>query len=130
MGTVTLTFSFIGLEPQDVTVGAGRSVVNVEMAESATELNQVVVTGYNQTQRKDVIGSITSLRSEKFKDLPVVGVDQALQGQAAGVQVSQSSGTPGGGISIRIRGNTSISASNRPLFIVDGVPVYLSLIHI
>ncbi len=122
-GPVTLTFSFIGLEPQEIAVGAGRSVVNVEMAESATELNQVVVTGYNQTQRKDIIGSITSVRSDRYKDIPVVGVDQALQGQAAGVQVSQSSGTPGGGISIRIRGNTSISASNRPLFIVDGVPV-------
>jgi TonB-dependent starch-binding outer membrane protein SusC len=123
-GTVTLTFSFIGLESQDINVGQGRSVVNVEMAESATELTQVVVTGYNQTQRKDIIGSITTIKSDKFKDIPVVGVDQALQGQAAGVQISQSSGTPGGGISVRIRGNTSISASNRPLFIVDGVPIY------
>ena len=122
-GTVTLSFSFIGLQSQDITVGANRSVVSVEMAESATELNQVVVTGYNQTQRKDVIGSIASIKSDIYKDVPVVGVDQALQGRAAGVQVSQSSGTPGGGISIRIRGNTSISASNRPLFIVDGVPV-------
>ncbi len=123
-GTVTLTYTFIGLEPQDVTVGNNRTVVNVEMAESATELNQVVVTGYNQTQRKDIIGSITTVKSDKFKDIPVTGFDQALQGQAAGVQVSQSSGTPGGGISIRIRGNTSITASNRPLFIVDGIPIY------
>jgi TonB-linked SusC/RagA family outer membrane protein len=123
-GTLTLTFSFIGLEPQDITVGTGRSVVNVEMAESATELTQVVVTGYNQTQRRDVIGAITSIKSDKFKDIPVTGIDQALQGQASGVQISQSSGTPGGGISVRIRGNTSISASNRPLFIVDGIPVY------
>ncbi len=123
-GTVTLSFSFIGLEPQDITVGSNRSTVNVEMAESATELNQVVVTGYNQTQRKDVIGSITTVKSDQFKDIPVTGFDQALQGQAAGVQVSQSSGTPGGGISIRIRGNTSITASNRPLFIVDGIPIY------
>ena len=123
-GTVTLSFSFVGLETQDVAVGNGRSVVNVEMTESATELNQVIVTGYNQSQRKDIIGSIASIKSDKFKDMPVVGVDQALQGQAAGVQISQSSGTPGGGIAVRIRGNTSISASNRPLFIVDGVPIY------
>ncbi|GHB59127.1 SusC/RagA family TonB-linked outer membrane protein [Persicitalea jodogahamensis] len=127
-GTVTLAFSFIGLEPQEITVGTNRSVVNVEMAESATELNQVVVTGYNQTQRKDVIGSIASIKSDVYKDVPVVGVDQALQGRAAGVQVSQSSGTPGGGISIRIRGNTSISASNSPLFIVDGVPVQVGAV--
>ncbi|GAB3168047.1 SusC/RagA family TonB-linked outer membrane protein [Telluribacter humicola] len=123
-GTVTLIYSFIGLAPQEITVGSNRSVVNVAMTESATELNQVVVTGYSQTQRKDVIGSIVSVKSEKFRDIPVTGIDQALQGQAAGVQISQSSGTPGGGISVRIRGNTSISASNRPLFIVDGVPVY------
>ncbi|GAB2767910.1 TonB-dependent receptor [Rhabdobacter roseus] len=123
-GTVTLIYSFIGLAPQEITVGPNRSVVNVLMAENTTELNQVVVTGYNQTQRKDVIGSITSIKSEKFRDIPVVGIDQALQGQAAGVQISQSSGTPGGGISVRIRGNTSISASNRPLFIVDGIPIY------
>lgn len=122
-GTVTLAFSFIGLEPQEITVSNNRSVVNVEMAESTTELNQVVVTGYSQTQRKDVIGAIASIKSDVYKDIPVVGIDQALQGRAAGVQVSQSSGTPGGGIAIRIRGNTSISASNTPLYIVDGVPV-------
>lgn len=123
-GTNVLVFSFVGLEPQQVTVGASRSTVNVIMLESQTELSQVVVTGYSELQRRDVIGSITSIKSDRFKDLPVSGFDQALQGQAAGVQVSQSSGTPGGGIAIRIRGNTSISASNRPLFIVDGTPVF------
>lgn len=123
-GAQVLVFSFIGLETQEITVGQSRSTVNVVMLESQTALNQVVVTGYSELQRRDVIGSITSIKSDKFKDLPVSGFDQALQGQAAGVQVSQSSGTPGGGIAIRIRGNTSISASNRPLFIVDGTPVF------
>lgn len=123
-GTHVIVYSFVGLETQEITVGPGRSTVNVIMEEGKTELSQVVVTGYHELQRRDVIGSISSIRSDKFKDLPVSGFDQALQGQAAGVQVSQSSGTPGGGIAIRIRGNTSISASNRPLFIVDGTPVY------
>src|SRR5690606_37466680 len=123
-GSNVLIFSFVGLETQEITVGSGRSVVNVIMEEGQTELTQVVITGYHELQRRDVIGSISSIKSERFKDLPVTGFDQALQGQAAGVQVSQSSGTPGGGIAIRIRGNTSISASNRPLFIVDGTPVF------
>ncbi|WP_420149833.1 TonB-dependent receptor plug domain-containing protein, partial [Spirosoma sp.] len=117
-----LVLTSIGLNSQEVTVG-NRTVVNVQMQESINELTQVVVTGYNTTQKKDITGSIASISSDKFKDIPVTGVDQALQGQAAGVLVTQSSGTPGGGLSVRIRGNTSISANNRPLFIVDGVQV-------
>ena len=117
-----LLLTSIGLTTQEVTVGK-RAVVNVQMQEALNELNQVVVTGYNTTQRKDITGSIASISAEKFKDIPVTSLDQALQGQAAGVQVTQSSGTPGGGISVRVRGNTSISASNVPLYIVDGVQV-------
>ncbi|GAB4021043.1 TonB-dependent receptor [Spirosoma koreense] len=120
--TAVLLLTSIGLISQEVTVG-NRTVVNVQMQESINELAQVVVTGYNTTQRKDITGSIASVSPEKFKDIPVASFDQALQGQAAGVQVTQSSGTPGGGLTVRVRGNTSISASNRPLFIVDGVPV-------
>lgn len=117
-----LVFTSIGLVSQEVTVG-NRTVINVQMQEAINELTQVVVTGYNTTQRKDISSSIASVSPEKFKDIPVASFDQALQGQAAGVQVQQSSGTPGGGLMVRVRGNTSISASNRPLFIVDGVPV-------
>jgi TonB-linked SusC/RagA family outer membrane protein len=120
--TAVLLLTSIGLVSQEVTVG-NRTVVNVTMQEAVNELTQVVVTGYNTTQRKDITGSIASISPERFKDIPVASLDQALQGQAAGVQVTQSSGTPGGGISVRVRGNTSISASNRPLYIVDGVQV-------
>ena len=120
--TAVLLASSIGLVSQEITVG-NRTTINIQMQESINELTQVVVTGYNTTQRKDISSSIASVSPDKFKDIPVASFDQALQGQAAGVQVSQSSGTPGGGIMVRIRGNTSISASNRPLYIVDGVPV-------
>lgn len=120
--TSVLVLTSIGLVNQEITVG-NRTVINVQMQEALNELAQVVVTGYNTTQRKDITGSIASVSPDKFKDIPVTSFDQALQGQAAGVQVQQSSGTPGGGMTVRIRGNTSISASNRPLFIVDGVPV-------
>jgi TonB-dependent starch-binding outer membrane protein SusC len=117
-----LMFSYISLVTQEISAG-NRAIINVEMSENPTLLNEVVVTGYNATQKKDILGSITSISPAKFKDIPVAGFDQALQGQAAGVQVTQSSGTPGGGVAVRIRGNTSISASNRPLFVVDGIPV-------
>ncbi|MCX6219171.1 TonB-dependent receptor [Spirosoma sp.] len=120
--SAVLLFTSIGLVQQEITVG-NRTVINVPMQEAVNELSQVVVTGYNTTQRKDITGSIASVSPDKFKDIPVASFDQALQGQAAGVQVTQSSGTPGGGLTVRVRGNTSISASNRPLFIVDGVPI-------
>lgn len=118
----TVLFTSIGLVSQEINIG-NRTVVNVAMAEAVNELTQVVVTGYNTTQRKDITGSVASISPDKFKNIPVASFDQALQGQAAGVQVTQSSGTPGGGLTVRVRGSTSISASNRPLFIVDGVPV-------
>jgi hypothetical protein len=118
----TLIFSFIGFITQKIPVD-NRTSLNVQMRPDITQLTEVVVTGYNTTEKKDIIGSIVSVTTEDFKDIPVVSLDQALQGQASGVQVTQSSGTPGGGIMVRIRGNTSISASNRPLFVVDGVPV-------
>ena len=121
-GSGTLVLTSIGIVTQEVAIGS-RSVINVQMVEAINELAQVVVTGYNTTQRKDITGAITSVSPEKFKNIPVASFDQALQGQAAGVQVTQSSGTPGGGINVRVRGSTSISASNRPLFVVDGVPV-------
>lgn len=121
-GAAVLVLTSIGLVSQEVTVGS-RTVVNIVMQEAINELSQVVVTGYNTTQRKDITGSIASITPDKFKDIPVTSLDQALQGQAAGVQVTQSSGTPGGGLTVRVRGNTSISANNRPLFIVDGVQV-------
>ncbi|MDJ1472092.1 SusC/RagA family TonB-linked outer membrane protein [Xanthocytophaga flava] len=117
-----LVFSFIGRQTMEVPIG-NRATINVQMEPNVTELTQVVVTGYKTEQRRDIRGSIATITSDKFKDIPVVGMDQALQGQVAGVQVTQSSGTPGGGISVRVRGSTSISASNRPLFIVDGIPV-------
>lgn len=117
-----LVFSFIGYTSQEVTF-TGEGALRVILVEKPTELEEVVVTGYSSIAKKDITGSIASVKSEKFKDLSINGIDQALQGQVAGVQVTQSSGTPGGGISVRIRGVTSISAGNRPLFIVDGIPV-------
>jgi len=118
----TLVFSFIGLETQEVVLG-NQTVVNVRMKSMETTLNELVVTGYQTETKRNMVGPVAIVTAKDFKDIPVIGLDQALQGQAAGVQVTQSSGTPGGGIMVRIRGNTSISAGNRPIYIIDGVRV-------
>lgn len=117
-----LIFSFIGFKTQEVPYN-GQTNLTITLEENPTELDEVVVVGYTSVEKKDITGSIVSVKAESFKNISVNGIDQALQGQAPGVQVTQSSGTPGGGIVVRIRGATSISASNRPLFIVDGIAV-------
>ncbi|WP_333821188.1 SusC/RagA family TonB-linked outer membrane protein [Ohtaekwangia sp.] len=118
----TLVFSFVGYRTQEVPLDA-RQVVDVSLIEESTELTEVVVTGYSSTERREITGSVATVKASNFKEIALTGIDQALQGQAPGVQVTQSSGTPGGGISVRIRGSTSINASNRPLFVIDGIPV-------
>jgi TonB-dependent starch-binding outer membrane protein SusC len=120
-GTI-IEFSFIGYTSQQITY-AGQTNLNIVLVEKPTELGEVVVVGYSSMERKDITGSVSTISADKLKSLSVNGLDQALQGQAPGVQVTQSSGTPGGGVSVRIRGSTSISAGNTPLYIIDGIPV-------
>lgn len=117
-----LVFSFIGMQEQEVQIN-GRSQIDVEMITSAEELDEVVVTGYGTTRKKDFTGSISKVNSEKIAEVPMPSVDQVLQGNVAGLQSSQVSGTPGGNTEIRIRGISSINADNGPLIVVDGVPV-------
>ena len=117
-----LAYSYIGYSPTAVEIG-NRSNIDVVMEEDTRQLEELVFTGYSSQNKRDITGSISSLNPATLKDMPVVGLDQALQGQVAGVSVTQSSGSPGGGIMVRVRGNSSISSSNRPLFIVDGIPI-------
>lgn len=118
----TLVFSFIGMVTAEVEVGS-RSVVDVQMAPDVKQLSEVVVTGYGTTLKKEFSGVSASISAESIGKLPSLSVNQALQGQAAGVMVTSNSGTPGGGISVRVRGQSSISGSNDPLYVIDGVPV-------
>ncbi|MCC3152618.1 TonB-dependent receptor [Hymenobacter sp. BT770] len=119
----TLVFSSIGMTTQERAIGS-ESSFSVALSTDTKQLTEVIVTGYGaQQERRDIIGSIASVKSSDYKDQPIIGVDQALQGRAAGVQVIQNSGTPGGGISVRVRGAASIGASNEPLYVVDGLPV-------
>ncbi|MBX2916463.1 MAG: TonB-dependent receptor [Cyclobacteriaceae bacterium] len=117
-----LVFSFVGYRTQEISI-SGKIRIDVLLEENTQQLSEVIVTGYATVSKRDLTGSIASIKADKFKEISINGVDQALQGQVAGVQVTQSSGTPGGGIAVRIRGSTSISAGNRPLFVVDGIPV-------
>ncbi|MBL7865019.1 MAG: TonB-dependent receptor [Cyclobacteriaceae bacterium] len=118
----TLIFSFVGHKTQEIAL-LGQTDVSIVLEESAKELSEVVVVGYSSVEKRNITGAIQTVSGDKLKSLSVSGFDQALQGQVAGVQVTQSSGTPGGGVAVRIRGSTSISAGNTPLYIIDGIPV-------
>lgn len=121
-GATTLTFSFIGFKAQEVDVN-GKSVVDVILENDITQLQEVVVTGYGTTLKKEFSGSTATIGADAIGKLPSLSVNQALQGQASGVFVTANSGAPGGGISVRVRGQTSINGSNDPLYVIDGVPV-------
>ena len=118
-----LTFSYVGY--QSTTIDAnGREIINVKLAENAKALDEVVVIGYGTLKKKDLTGSSTSLKSEAFEKSPAISMEQAMQGRLAGVLVSSSSGEPGAGINITVRGASSISGGNQPLYVIDGVPIF------
>ncbi|MBL7906001.1 MAG: TonB-dependent receptor [Bacteroidales bacterium] len=117
----TLVFSFIGFAPQEINID-GRSVINVKLLEDAKLLDEVVVIGYGAQKKKDLTTAVSVVGEKELKDRPIVSAAQALQGKAAGVQVTQPSGKPGVGLSVRVRGATSVIASNEPLYVVDDVP--------
>ncbi len=113
-------FTFIGYGVQKVPV-SGRNVVDVKMVPDVTSLHEVVVIGYGEQRKSDLTGSVGSVKAATLQERPVTSVPQALAGRITGVNVSVNSGRPGGQPNIRIRGNTSISITNDPLYIVDGV---------
>ncbi len=116
----TLVFSFIGLLTKEEIVG-DRLTVDAKLASDVTQLSEVIVVGYGTSLKKDLTGAVANVTAKDIQNLPTLGIDQSLQGLAAGVFVSSNSGAPGGGMSIRIRGQNSISGSNSPLYVVDGV---------
>jgi len=116
----TLIFSYIGYETDEVSL-QGRTSVNLTMRSAATLLQSVVVTGYRKEIQTDVASSIASVKGTDVEKLVVLGLDQALQGQAPGLMVTQTTGAPGDDIAVRIRGAGTLG-NNNPLFIIDGVP--------
>ncbi|QEC80226.1 SusC/RagA family TonB-linked outer membrane protein [Mucilaginibacter ginsenosidivorax] len=119
-GATELTFSFIGMKSQDVLIGK-KTVINVVLVNMSTTLTDVVVIGYGQQKRQDVNGAISSVTAKDIQNIPQTSVDQLLQGKAAGVTVTNGTGAPGSSASVHIRGITSLSGSNEPLYVVDGV---------
>ena len=116
-----LRFSYIGYNSQDVRI-TNQTTVNVSMMEDIELLDELVVIGYGAVKRGDITTAVSSVSTKDLMERPIVSAAQAIQGKAAGVQVVQPSGQPGQGMVVRIRGNTSITASNDPLYVVDGVP--------
>jgi TonB-linked SusC/RagA family outer membrane protein len=117
-----LVFSFIGYENKEVPV-IDNAFINLKLSPKSGSLNEVVVIGYGKQQKKDLTGAVATLSNAQIKDLPVVSVDQKLVGQIPGVQISTTTGLPGGGSTIKIRGSGSIGAGDNPLFVVDGYPI-------
>jgi len=119
---VTIEFSLIGFTKQIVQV-SGRKVIDVVLESDQNKLNEVVVIGYGVEQKALLTGAVGEIKSDQLKDLPVSTLDGIMQGQTAGVQVVQNSGTPGAANSVRIRGVSSIGGSSQPLYVIDGIPV-------
>ena len=117
-----LVFSYIGFEAQEISVGEQREL-NVQLEGSSRGLSEIVLIGYGGQRRSDLTGAISSIKSEELQDVAVTTFEQALQGRAAGVQVTQATGAPGGETNIRIRGTSSVNASSEPLYVIDGMLV-------
>ena len=118
----SLEFSFIGFVSQNILIG-NKTAINVSLFNDSKQLSEIVVTAYGTQRRADFTGAQASIKASDIANTPILSPEQALQGRAAGVQVTQASGTPGGGISVRIRGTSSIGASSQPLYVIDGVPI-------
>lgn len=120
-GDATIIYSFVGYAEKAVSVN-NRSVINVQLEVSVETISEVIVVGYGTMKRSDLTGAVTSIKEDELKAEIVNSLDQAIQGKASGVQVTQNSGSPSAATSIRIRGANSLR-NNEPLYVIDGVPV-------
>ena len=120
-GKVTLVISYVGYDTKEVALN-NQSELNITLTEGSS-LSEVVVVGYGTVKKSDVTGSVSSITSKQLEKIPAANAVQAMQGQAAGVDIVQSSSRPGAFPAIRVRGNRSLNATNNPLFVVDGIPL-------
>ncbi|RZK81927.1 MAG: TonB-dependent receptor [Pedobacter sp.] len=117
-----LVISYVGMTTKEVPVGTNNTL-NIELQSSTSTLSDVVVIGYGTLRKSQVTSSISSVSQADIKNLPVAGIDQAIQGKVSGVTVNNNGGQPGGGVSVRIRGLTKVGDNNEPLYVIDGVPM-------
>ena len=118
----TLVFSFVGYNTREIPI-EGRSVIDVALSPAQQELDEVVVVGFGEKSERSVTGSISQVSADEIESAPVTSFEEALQGRMPGVRITNSSGKLGQGIRVRIRGNSSITGDNQPLYVVDGVPL-------
>ncbi len=118
----TLLVSFVGYQPQEIKVGS-QTNIDVKLATDVTSLNEVVVIGYGSVKKEDATGSVQAITAEDLNKGAITSPQDLIVGKTAGVQITTAGGAPGAGATIRIRGGASMSASNDPLIVVDGVPV-------
>ncbi len=116
----TLVFSGVSFATQEIST-SGKSTINVELVVSTKGLDEVVVIGYGTVKRRDLTGSVISIKGAEIREIPAQNPLESIQGKVAGVDIQRSSGSASSGLSIRVRGNRSIGAGNSPLFIVDGI---------
>jgi TonB-linked SusC/RagA family outer membrane protein len=121
-GELVIVASFVGYKNQELVVG-NSGEINFGMTVDTKSLNDVVVVGYGTQNKSSITGSVASLPMKNVASQPLTSLDQALGGQIAGVNVAQTKGAPGGGVSVRVRGTGSIGAGNEPLYVIDGFPV-------
>ncbi len=121
-GISKLVFSYVGYDTYEVLIG-NQSIINVNLTQNNKILDEVVVVGYGSQNKKEVTGAVQTLKYKELQDIPVSQIGQKLQGQVAGVQINQSTGKPGTGMTIRIRGQLSVSAGSDPLYVIDGFPI-------
>jgi TonB-linked SusC/RagA family outer membrane protein len=118
----TLRITSVGYNSTDV-VYTGQKSIDVTLTVDNKTLNEVVVVGYGSQNKKEITGAVQTISYKDLKDLPVTQIGQKLQGQLAGVQINQTTGKPGTGMNVRIRGQLSVSAGSDPLYVVDGFPI-------
>jgi iron complex outermembrane receptor protein len=124
-GTYTVVSSYLGYKKfsKEVTVGNGAVTLDINMEKETSSLKEIVIIGYGTTEKRDLTGSIVSVSSKDFLSGNITTPDQLITGKVAGVQITPNGGSPGSGSTIRIRGGSSLNASNDPLIVIDGVPV-------
>jgi len=118
----TLVYTFVGMASVEKVVG-NRNVIDITLSEDVTRLSEIVITGYGQQLKTDVTGNIAKISGEDIENMPVTNFEETLQGRASGVFIESSNGKLGQGIKMRIRGSSSVTADNQPLFVIDGVPI-------
>ena len=116
-----LEFSYVGMKSQSV-APAGKTTVDVQLAEDAAMLDDVVVIGYGTVKKRDLTGAVSSVKSDLVKLTPSANPMESLQGRVAGLDITKSSGQAGAGVSMQLRGNRSISEGGDPMILIDGMP--------